>query len=404
MSRSHRYYLPSLLNEGELFCVMNEAMYTKSCSRSSNPVVSLAIPNDVYLSYSIFMLTSAMRAVVLPLTPQVDTSLIHKPKNTSTTPQKAHSVTPEGQFPPTTPPPSTTTVDKPKAWLSPSELDPYTIPPIFSQPLGLPTNPRLALPASQSKSEFVLTPETMRYLGQTVEHFRAQIDSVKYGNAMAEAQVQIQTNEFHRQVRQVQQVLVMLELSRTKRYSAWKERVERVRKTQDELLERLDRMLRVYMKNVAPELSEQETKWFEELKRMKAEVLGQGRYDEQSLRARTKDVSWVSPQMLSCGSFDSLKLRREYDRIMPSLKELDKREQEQRSKRNDANQGLGVSQAFEYGQRSIEERVRLENLEKQVLLLAEKLTLDVGSPPSDGAGKQDSSTADDSLSLSRTPP
>jgi len=225
----------------------------------------------------------------------------------------------------------------------------------------------------------------MRYLGQTVEHLRAQIDSVKYANAMAEAQVQIQTSEFHRQVRQVQQVLVMLEMSRTKRYSAWKERIERVRKTQDELLERLDRMLRVYMRNVAPELSEQEAKWFEELKRMKAEVLGQGRYDEQSLRARTKD------------------LRREYDRIMPSLKELDKKEQEQRSKRNAVNQGLGVSQAFEYGQRSIEERVRLENLEKQVLLLAEKLSLDVGSPPSDGAGKQDSSTANGSLSLSVTP-
>ena len=382
---------------------MNKAVRTKSYSRSSNPVVSLAIPNDVYLSYSIFMLTSTMRVVVLPLTPQTDVSLVHKSKRIPTTPEKALSIAPKGQLPPTFTPPSTTTVDKPKAWLSSSEFDPYTVPPIFSQPLGLPTNPRLALPASQSKSEFVLTPETMRYLGQTVEHLRAQIDSVKYANAMAEAQVQIQTSEFHRQVRQVQQVLVMLELSRTKRYSAWKERVERVRKTQDELLERLDGMLRVYMRNVAPELSEQETKWFEELKRMKAEVLGQGRYDEQSLRARTKDVSCIAPQAFSCGSLNSLQLRREYDRIMPSLKELDKKEQEQRSKRSAVNQGLGVSQAFEYGQRSIEERVRLENLEKRVLSLAERLSLDVGSPPGDGAGKQDSSTADGSLSLSVTP-
>ena len=117
------------------------------------------------------------------------------------------------------------------------------------------------------------------------------MDSVKYANMMAEAQVQMQTMEFHRQVRQVQQILAMLEASRTKRCAAWKERVEKVRKTQDELLERLDRTLRVYMRKVAPELSEQETKWFEELKRMKAEVLGQGKYDEQSLRARTKLVS-----------------------------------------------------------------------------------------------------------------
>ena len=133
----------------------------------------------------------------------------------------------------------------------------------------------------------------MRYLGQTVEHLRAQIDSVKCSNAIAEAQVQLQTMEFHRQVHQVQRILLTLEVSRTKRHAAWKERVERVRKTQDELLERLDKTLRVYMRKVAPELSEQETKWFDELKRMKAEVLGQGKYDEQSLRVRAKLVSAI---------------------------------------------------------------------------------------------------------------
>ena len=88
---------------------------------------------------------------------------------------------------------------------------------------------------------------------------------------------------------------------------------------------------------------------------------------------------------------------------MPSLKELDKKEQEQRSKQNSANQGLGASQAFEYGQRSIEERVRLENLEKRVLALTEKLSLDVGDPPSvDTARKQDSPTSNGPSSLFKT--
>ena len=255
--------------------------------------MSLAIPNDVYLSYSIFMLTSAMRVVVLPLTPQADVPFVQKSKSAPATPQKTLAIDSKGQIPSTSTPPSATNTDKPKAWLSSSEFDPYTVPPIFSQPLGLPTNPRLALPASQSKSEFVLTPDTMRYLGQTVEHLRAQIDSVKCSNAIAEAQVQLQTMEFHRQVHQVQRILLTLEVSRTKRHAAWKERVERVRKTQDELLERLDKTLRVYMRKVAPELSEQETKWFDELKRMKAEVLGQGKYDEQSLRVRAKLVSAI---------------------------------------------------------------------------------------------------------------
>ncbi|KAF9782863.1 hypothetical protein BJ322DRAFT_1073133 [Thelephora terrestris] len=352
--------------------------------RSSNPVVSLAIPNDVYLSYSIFMLTSAMRVVVLPLTPQTEIPFSQKSKPTPTTPQKMIVASSKGQPSTTCPSPATET-DKPKAWLSSSEFDPYTVPPIFSQPLGLPTNPRLALPASQSKSEFVLTPDTMRYLGQTVEHLRSQIDAVEYANTMAVSQVQIQTMEFHRQVRQVQQILVKLEASKTKRSADWKERVEKVRKAQDELLERLDRTLRIYMRKVAPELSEQETKWFEELKRMKAEVLGQGKYDEQSLRARTK------------------LLQREYDRVVPSLKELDEKVKERRSKQNAANQGLGASQAFEYGQRSIEEKIRLENLEKQVLALAQKLSLDVGTPPSDTSEKQDSSAPGGLLGPSGSP-
>ena len=240
-----------------------------------------------------------MRVVVLPLTPQTDIPFTQKPKLTPTTPQKALTVPSKGQPPSTPAPSSITSTDRPKAWLFSSEFDPYIVPPIFAQPLGLPTNPRLALPAPQSKSEFVLTPDTIRYLGQTVEHLRAQIDAVKYANAMAEAQVQIQTTEFHRQVRQVQQILMVLEVSRMKRCPAWKERIERARKTQDELLERLDRTLRVYMRKVAPELSEQETKWFEELKRMKAEVLGQGKYDEQSLRARTKLVSTIWGILLS---------------------------------------------------------------------------------------------------------
>lgn len=85
-----------------------------------------------------------------------------------------------------------------------------------------------------------------------------------------------------------------------------------------------------------------------------------------------------------------LQLQREYDRIMPPLKELDKKARERGSKQDAGNQGLGTSQAFEYGQRSIEERVRLEGLEKQTLMLAEKLSLDVGSPPSYAAGQQDS--------------
>jgi nucleoporin NUP82 len=86
---------------------------------------------------------------------------------------------------------------------------------------------------------------------------------------------------------------------------------------------------------------------------------------------------------------------------MPSLKELDEKVRERTSKQSAI--GLGTSQAFEYGQRSIEEKIRLENLEKEVLILAEKLSLDVGTPPSDAAAKQDSQKPNALSSLTKTP-
>jgi nucleoporin NUP82 len=84
---------------------------------------------------------------------------------------------------------------------------------------------------------------------------------------------------------------------------------------------------------------------------------------------------------------------------MPPLKELEKKTRERKSKQDSGNQGLGASQAFEYGQRSIEEKIRLESLEKDILVLAEKLSLDVGTPPGRVAGQQDSSTSNGLPSL-----
>ena len=45
------------------------------------------------------------------------------------------------------------------------------------------------------------------------------------------------------------------------------------------------------MKKASPEMSEHEAKWLEELRRMKTEVAGAGKYDDQSLMAKTKLVS-----------------------------------------------------------------------------------------------------------------
>jgi hypothetical protein len=74
------------------------------------------------------------------------------------------------------------------------------------------------------------------------------------------------------------------------------------------LLSRLDRTLQGLMRKASPELSENESRWFEELKRMKNEVLGAGRYDEESLRARAKLGSFfliISAKFLNCFTTNS---------------------------------------------------------------------------------------------------
>lgn len=95
-------------------------------------------------------------------------------------------------------------------------------------------------------------------------------------------------------------------------------------------------------------------------------------------------------------------LKREYDRLLPHLKVLSERELAQAKSMQEKNLGLGVSQAFEFGQQFNKEyvpislitrvhtrtdcgtprRTKLEKLQTDVLELASRLHLSVSQPPS----------------------
>lgn len=78
------------------------------------------------------------------------------------------------------------------------------------------------------------------------------------------------------------------------RKAEMQEKAGRLKDAQVALMRRLDSVLNALTKKASPELSENETKWFEELGRMREEVVGAGRYDERSLVARTKLVcTWT---------------------------------------------------------------------------------------------------------------
>lgn len=250
-----------------------------------------------------------------------------------------------------------TTGKNPQGYISLLEIEPYVVPPVLSQPLGLPSNPRLVLPVSEKNAEFKLTPDTLRFMGQTVEHIRTQISEVQMAHTAADQRSMIQASEFQRQVGKCQQVMSLLEKLKGERRERTLDRLTKIQETQGALLSRLDTTLQGMMRRTSPELSENETKWFEELKRMKGEMLGAGKYDEESLRARAKLVCFFWNLFSADSSYEGshLQLQREYERLLPELKKLHQKELERKKKLGEtANQSFGVSQAFELGQRSNE--------------------------------------------------
>ena len=97
-------------------------------------------------------------------------------------------------------------------------------------------------------------------------------------------------------------------------------------------------------------------------------------------------------------SIVTLQLKREYDRLLPHLKVLSERELAHAKSMQEKNLGLGVSQAFEFGQQFNKEYVlvplfytitdcgtprctKLEKLQTDVLELASRLDLSLGRPP-----------------------
>lgn len=190
------------------------------------------------------------------------------------------------------------------AWLTPLEgpssyvsllgTEPYKPAPILSRPSGLPSNPRLSLPSGSNSTEFMLTPDTLRYIGTTVAEFTTQIHEIQLAQRAAEARATLQKHELSRLSSKCREIESVVEALKGPKRTANEARFERIQNEQKILLGRLDRMLQGLMEKASPELSEHETKWFEELKRMKDDITGSGRYDDASLVARTRMVRFTN--------------------------------------------------------------------------------------------------------------
>ncbi|CAA7259542.1 unnamed protein product [Cyclocybe aegerita] len=329
--------------------LLNTFSVERGCS---NTIVAVAVPNDVYLSYSIFILTSMMRMTSFPLNIRSD-PVIERRSNVAGSSESTLGVQSPWLMP----------VKGVPNYMSILASDPYTIPSILANSSGLPTNPTLSLPSQPSGSkEFVLTPDTLRFIGKTVAHISAQVQEIHIAYRAAATRLALQKQELGRLTQRCRDAEASVERLKGPTRQVTDMRLARVQQEQKALLARLDRLLQALMEKASPELSEHETKWFEELKRMKEDVLGRGRYDENSLLNRVR------------------LLEKEYRRILPSLQTLS--EKEKVRKRLEESQSLGVSQAFEYGERSNIHRTRIAGIEKQISKLAVRMDLPLSRHPS----------------------
>ncbi|KAH9843921.1 uncharacterized protein C8Q71DRAFT_826054 [Rhodofomes roseus] len=315
-------------------------------SRSSSPIVGVSVPGDVYLTYSIFILTAAMRLTVFPLNLRSET-----PYSVSS---EFPALKDKAPSPKLLPAPEQTQYDN----LLGSEV--YSIPAILANAQGLPAYARLSLPPN-AKAEFMVTPDTLRYLGKVAEHITSQIRDVVLAHRVAETRAQLQLQELQRQRQRVKMMLDKVAQLKDSRRERTVKRVEELQASQKAIMARADAVLQSMVQKASPALSENESKWFEELRRMKAEVMGVGKYDDRALSSRLK------------------LLQKEVDRLLPQLremKEVDRRRQQLRG-----SEMLGVTQASELRKRSGEERNRIESMRKELVQLASRLDMTLEPPP-----------------------
>ena len=187
------------------------------------------------------------------------------------------NVTVDRLYKPAEEPPAYISLLGTEGWKPPSTL--------FST--GLPATPRLATPGSK---ELRVTPDTLRFFSGKVDEFVTRIHGVESAYRQVNGRIDLQHEELNRQVTKINEIGMLLGELRGARQDRIEARTRAMQAGQQALIARLDRVLAELTKRANPTLSDNETKWFDELGRIREQVLGAGRYDEESLKARVQAV------------------------------------------------------------------------------------------------------------------
>ena len=156
--------------------------------------------------------------------------------------------------------------------------------------------PRLSMPASANTAGFTLTPDTLRYMGKVVAQLNDRIHDLQSAIQTIESRSTMPVAELQRMCAKCGELLNTIDSLKGARRVATETRFKALIENQVQLFVRTDRVLQAMVNQASPELSDNEKKWFEELKRLKGEINGSGQFDENSLISRTRLVTVSSQQ------------------------------------------------------------------------------------------------------------
>jgi nucleoporin NUP82 len=236
---------------------------------SVEPVTAVAVPTDSFSTSSMVVLTANQRARVVPLASRSEDPL-RVSANGGLGPAKASMD------------------DSRSTYISALVTAPFVKPEALQKSYA-DLVPQIT--AGSTTGQLTLDAATLRQLSITVERFRTHLHGVQLARQMLDGRATLQQQEFACQQAEYGKMIALLKTIQSKRQADGQRKLEVTRAKHVDMLSRTDRILKRLMLRASPELNEHETRWFEELSRMKQEVLGMDKYDDRSLSSKAELVS-----------------------------------------------------------------------------------------------------------------
>ncbi|ORX91102.1 hypothetical protein K493DRAFT_287243 [Basidiobolus meristosporus CBS 931.73] len=227
------------------------------------PIVGLAVVSDVYLTYSLLIMTSSFQFVgmELALRVQIPTASSHLKESEESS---------ETSYIPLLPLPT------------------YTPPEALGNFQGLTRQPRIVLPPNHKGKQLKMDEESLRFLGQMVERLRDDAHVVVNAHNSICQRINLQIKEFHRQLTKLSEVSKIVHGDLREKETEVGQKVDKLRENQKKLTLRMDSLLQTLIDQHEPTLSEYETKYFKELKTIEHKLRGPSGYQSRMHKITTQ--------------------------------------------------------------------------------------------------------------------